>query len=1333
MYTIIKENWIRNYLWWFRVPGPGTKPLVKVAYLILGFCLLGSVGNVLQAQCVLACNDPDPANPLQIALDENCEARIIPDVIIESPQSCPGPKQIVVRTQGGQLIVEGMDEVVFDFSDYINEVLSVTVIDEATGIFCTGFAEIVDNLPPQFACVQEDLVISCTQDTSVLVVGAPSVSDNCSPDINLTYTDQVDEADCNSTGTLVITRRWRAEDGSGNVSFCTQSIVLRRPDLDDIVFPPGLVLSCDQTDASPDVAGYPTIQGLPIDNNSFCDLTLSVWDDTTFTCNGTGITIVRTWRVIENCSGDARTDEQIIQIKDGTPPIITCPGTIVVNTNSGENYGTVQLPEPTITDNCDADPTFIVSTSYGGVGLGPHFFVPAGTHNVQYTAIDACGNSASCTVELIVEDTEVPTAVCDDQANISLPDGGVAIIAAKTFDNGSTDNVESNLFFKARRMDIGGCGNLNGDDNLAVPGYQEYFDDHVFFCCEDIGDELVRVIMRVYEKDPGNGPVDPIREQEGGDLFGHFNECMLLVRIDDKLPPTVVCPVDETVDCSADLTDLSRFGSPQVIDNCSFTLETGETFNLDNCGTGEILRTFMATDVFGNTGSCTQRIIVENQNPLQEEMIDWPEDVELTVCGASTDPEDLPAGFDRPVVDYESCSMIATRYEDTRFDVSYPACYKILREWTIIDWCLYDPDVSATFGRYRYVQEIKVVDNETPVLTTLEDVAVGVGSNCSAATVQLPAVEAQDCSTNVIISNDSPYAYASGADASGDYPIGETVVTFTARDRCGNTSTTDVTITVSDRKAPSPVCIVGISVNLAVMENGELLAMLEADIFNGSSRDNCTAQDDLDITIRRAVDEPAGPPPTEMIVFNCADIGNQLIEMWVTDEAGNSDYCLTYVSVQDNNNLCPVTEDDGPAMGSIAGSIATQEGKRVEDVMVDVESNNPFATITGSDGFFELLGVPLGTDYTIVPHKEDDLLNGVSTYDMILISKHILGTQMFDSPYQYIAADIDDSGNISTLDLIRLRKLILQKDTEFPNGNLPWRFVDASFDFPEEVNPLDVDFPERRDIQNFSATNAQANFVGIKIGDVNGSVRPNSILQSEARNTEGDMIVRVKDYSFAVGETFTVDVTSQDLFNLTGYQFTLNYDPRLLSLVDIREGDLPRMSEENFGLVDTQQGLITTSWSELNDVLTIEEGRLFTLTFRAIRSSDLYTALRLSQNPTPAEAYVYDGSLYNVQLQIEDEQGRPRLEGAYKVFQNHPNPFNHTTMIGISLPKSSEISLKVFDMAGRMVYREKAFFERGYNEFALGRQDLNGNGVYYYLIESDEFAETKKMILSSTR
>ena len=83
--------------------------------------------------------------------------------------------------------------------------------------------------------------------------------------------------------------------------------------------------------------------------------------------------------------------------------------------------------------------------------------------------------------------------------------------------------------------------------------------------------------------------------------------------------------------------------------------------------------------------------------------------------------------------------------------------------------------------------------------------------------------------------------------------------------------------------------------------------------------------------------------------------------------------------------------------------------------------------------------------YTLLAEKTTGILNGVSTFDLILISKHILGIDYLDSPYKIIAADIDKSGIVSTLDLIKLRKLILDIDDALPNGNKSWRFVQSGF------------------------------------------------------------------------------------------------------------------------------------------------------------------------------------------------------------------------------------------------------------------------------------------------
>jgi hypothetical protein len=97
--------------------------------------------------------------------------------------------------------------------------------------------------------------------------------------------------------------------------------------------------------------------------------------------------------------------------------------------------------------------------------------------------------------------------------------------------------------------------------------------------------------------------------------------------------------------------------------------------------------------------------------------------------------------------------------------------------------------------------------------------------------------------------------------------------------------------------------------------------------------------------------------------------------------------------------------------------------------------------------------------FTIEPEKDDNPLNGVTTYDLVLISKHILGLEPLNSPYKMIAADANKSGSITTFDIVEIRKLILGIYTELPN-NTSWRFVDKSFSFPNANNPFQTAFPE---------------------------------------------------------------------------------------------------------------------------------------------------------------------------------------------------------------------------------------------------------------------------------
>ena len=132
------------------------------------------------------------------------------------------------------------------------------------------------------------------------------------------------------------------------------------------------------------------------------------------------------------------------------------------------------------------------------------------------------------------------------------------------------------------------------------------------------------------------------------------------------------------------------------------------------------------------------------------------------------------------------------------------------------------------------------------------------------------------------------------------------------------------------------------------------------------------------------------------------------------------------------------------------------------------------------------LGATALYDYTVQPKYNEGLLNGVSTFDMVLIGQHILGVAPLSSPYRLIAADVNGSGTITTLDLITMRKLILGHIQEFSQDVESWHFVDADYIFPNPANPWQENYPTSIDINDLpSGGVGDIDFVAIKMGDIN--------------------------------------------------------------------------------------------------------------------------------------------------------------------------------------------------------------------------------------------------------
>ncbi|MFN0015816.1 MAG: hypothetical protein ACKVU2_14840, partial [Saprospiraceae bacterium] len=232
-----------------------------------------------------------------------------------------------------------------------------------------------------------------------------------------------------------------------------------------------------------------------------------------------------------------------------------------------------------------------------------------------------------------------------------------------------------------------------------------------------------------------------------------------------------------------------------------------------------------------------------------------------------------------------------------------------------------------------------------------------------------------------------------------------------------------------------------------------------------------------------------------------------------------------------------------PPAVAAAGAIRTETGQGIGQVLV---CNQP-QQITDSSGAFQLLANAPCIANGLYPKRKTGPLNGVSTYDLVLINRHILGIESLNSPYKMIAADVNNSRSISTADIIALRKLILGIDTALTSTD-SWRFVPANYAFPNPQNPFTAVFPEGVAI----APGAQplvANFVGMKVGDVNGNAIAEVTGQAQTRFTD-DWPMQLTDRFFSNGAVVRA-VFSADLSDVAGTQFTVNYDPALLEIVSV--------------------------------------------------------------------------------------------------------------------------------------------------------------------------------------
>ncbi len=429
-------------------------------------------------------------------------------------------------------------------------------------------------------------------------------------------------------------------------------------------------------------------------------------------------------------------------------------------------------------------------------------------------------------------------------------------------------------------------------------------------------------------------------------------------------------------------------------------------------------------------------------------------------------------------------------------------------------------------------------------------------------------------------------------------------------------------------------------------------------------------------------------------------------EFTVTEEAKFEieilPYCLigneSEVAAWDIDELSISAQCSEGMFRIISGTTTTSLGEEIENALITNKGQSPenvHITYSTNEGGYAFENNLINEKYTLTAYKNDDLRNGVTTLDLMLIQRHILGLDTFTSPYQLVAADINNDNKLSVSDLLQLRKLILGFYAELPN-NTSWRFIDkkadASMDNIWNINEVLI-------INNLNKNYSDLDFLGIKVGDVNG------LLSLQKQNSEE----RNKDYIgfeiFRKGNTYSVRALQAISFG--GIQLGINIGNN--SLVNI-SSDLMSLNDQNYRVKD---GILYLSYNETELLNIGKNEELFNieLIYEKNNSSKLNLSL-VKVDDFNSEIYVGEKLLVKsvlVRSSIENTQNQ------LIAYPNFPNPFSDYTHINYEAKVGKEVHLLIYDLNGKILLEKNTMAKKGIGSFRIIKSDLGiskGIGIY---------------------
>lgn len=402
-----------------------------------------------------------------------------------------------------------------------------------------------------------------------------------------------------------------------------------------------------------------------------------------------------------------------------------------------------------------------------------------------------------------------------------------------------------------------------------------------------------------------------------------------------------------------------------------------------------------------------------------------------------------------------------------------------------------------------------------------------------------------------------------------------------------------------------------------------------------------------------------------------------------------------------------------------------------------------FLPISGSGDYYYSNDVPLG-NISISPSKYNDWLNGVTTFDISLISRHTLGIQTFSFPFTKIAADVNNDGQIAGDDMLHLRNLILRKIDVFPNNVGSYRFVpNAYLQSPSFVSQFNNDpftvswtsngqtktyltnsYMDKADVDastTIGRSGESWQFLPIKVGDVNCSMGGVSGVSNRMASPQSryQMNTTISNNQIKKQRNLTLALKAQYDGEVSSYQIGINLSPTKLQLKKVLKGDLKTASDEFDSDIKTNGEIRALWYDNKGKNRNFTEGvTLMKIKVKSVADiQDILNDFKLDDALVQNNFYDENGNTASVKLTLEIDNGTEVEDNPYTV-KTYPNPFKNELTFEINASKSEDAVITIYNAFGSVLSISKRNLSEGVNVINISNTNSFSMGSLSYTIKT---------------